>query len=133
MFSGPTVYVSNQGILGHLSLIVVELLNKHLSDTKPCFVFRLLIQSPDAVIIEALEAAIFPEKRRAAHSLFNQFSKIEGWLQGSTVCSPAKTGPIYVLTLEKCSTHQYSATHFIFVPFHLHSAKIKIQTLVVQN
>ena len=77
MFSGPTVYVSNQGILGHLSLTVVELLNKHLSDMKHCFVFRLLIPSHDAVIIDALEAAIFTKKRSAAH-YSTSFRKLKG-------------------------------------------------------
>ena len=60
-------------------------------------------------------------------------SKIVEWLQRLTVCSRANKAPIYILTSEMCSSHQYAAIPFIFVPFHLHNADSKIQILVVEN
>ena len=45
----------------------------------------------------------------------------------------ANTAPIHILTSEMCSTHQYEAFHFIFVPFHMHTTETKAQVLVVRN
>ena len=39
------------------------------------------------------------------------------------VCSRANTDPIYVLTLDLCSTPQYTPVHFIVVPFHSHTVE----------
>ena len=60
------------------------------------------------------------DNRRAADYL-TTFSKIVGWLQGSTVYNRPSTAPmymlIYILTLEMCLTHHYAAIPFFLCQY----------------
>ena len=60
---------------------------------------------------------------RRNDNYLSTFPKIAGWLQGSSICCLANIAPIYILTSVKCSTQHYAAIHFIFEPFHLHTAE----------
>ena len=52
---------------------------------------------------------------------------------GLSVCSRADAALIYILTSEMYSTHAYTPLRVIFVPFHLHNAEKRNQTLVVKS
>ena len=86
-----------------------------------------LALGPRLVGLRALQVCFLKQnyKYRSAATYSTTLSNIVRCLRWLTVSSQADTAPMYTLTSEMCSTCRYTCTHFIFVPFHLHTADKK--------
>ena len=67
------------------------------------------------------------------HYLFVRAHGNSGVATGVNYLYWSNTAPIYILTWEMCSKNHYTAMHFTYVLFHLHTAEETIQISVVES